>query len=196
MSDSDEDFFPAELVCRFGGNPLAADDADNSRGSHDIAVTVSQDFMAARTGGVVWLSAQMLSHFLCKRSHFPRGDDDAGGAADNNGDATKNSWTNRTVMEVGAGCGLVGIVARKLGAARLVMTDTVDVLEHLDENLRRNLGDADVDATTLCCELSWGDKVNEATLLQSLAAVALPASAVQTGVEATRLDHVYVSNCM
>jgi nicotinamide N-methyltransferase len=56
----------------------------------------------------------------------------------------KNAWDvrNETVLELGAGTGLAGIVAAKAGAKEVIITDypTDEVLANLNDNVERNLG--------------------------------------------------------
>lgn len=63
------------------------------------------------------------------------------------------SCRGRTVLELGSGCGLVGILCSHLGA-EVVLTDKAEVLEHTRENAELNpLPDA---RTVPVLELKWG----------------------------------------
>lgn len=89
------------------------------------------------TGAVVWDSGVVLAKFL---EH----------AADGGLLAARGA----RAVELGAGCGLVGVVAALLGA-RVVATDLPDRLRLLRKNLEENLGPGDGDARV--AELVWGE---------------------------------------
>jgi tRNA G26 N,N-dimethylase Trm1 len=45
----------------------------------------------------------------------------------------------KSILEIGAGCGLIGIAAKKLGAAAVVMTDVAElVIERIHDNIALN----------------------------------------------------------
>ncbi|XP_003561244.3 protein-lysine methyltransferase METTL21D [Brachypodium distachyon] len=103
-------------------------------------------FMAASgvTGAVVWDSAVVLAKFL---EHA---------AADTG--ALKGLRGGRA-LELGAGCGLVGIVAALLGA-RVVATDLHDRLRLLAKNIEQNLDSSSCwgGGSAQAAELVWGDE--------------------------------------
>ncbi|KAJ6667370.1 hypothetical protein lerEdw1_016491 [Lerista edwardsae] len=69
-------------------------------------------------GAVVWPSALVLCHFL-------------------ETNAKRYNWADKNVIEIGAGTGLVSVVASLLGA-RVTATDLPEVVENLQYNLVRN----------------------------------------------------------
>ena len=129
-------------------NRLVAQKADCV--SFDIGmetITQRQDLqtqaMLGQTGGVVWDAAVVLSRFLCRYSAslgLPVGD-----AA---------RW-----LELGAGCGAVGIAASKLLPVPVVLSDQQSILPILQKNLLENRCTA---RTTLAL-LDWG-KDGESTV--------------------------------
>lgn len=103
-------------------------------------ITQRQDLetqaMLGQTGGVVWDAAVVLSRFLCRYAAslgLPVGD----GAR----------W-----LEMGAGCGAVGITASKLLPVPVVLSDQQSILPILHKNLLENRCTA---RTTLAL-LDWG----------------------------------------
>jgi predicted nicotinamide N-methyase len=76
-------------------------------------------------GGILWPSAVVLSNYLIKEAHLVRG---------------------KSVVEIGAGVGLAGLVAASLGAHSVVLSDGYDkMLENLQTNIELNTGDIAVD---------------------------------------------------
>eukprot|EP01130_Rhizamoeba_saxonica_P017068 TRINITY_DN810_c0_g1_i1.p1 TRINITY_DN810_c0_g1~~TRINITY_DN810_c0_g1_i1.p1 ORF type:complete len:122 (+),score=17.47 TRINITY_DN810_c0_g1_i1:28-366(+) len=70
------------------------------------------------TGGSMWDGAAVLSSFLKKNPHIV---------------------DHKHVLEVGSGVGLVSIVAKYLGATRVVASDQIEVVDNLVHNLSKNL---------------------------------------------------------
>ncbi|KAM9860996.1 methyltransferase like 21e [Aulostomus maculatus] len=91
-------------------------------------------------GAVLWPSAMVLCHFL-----------------ETNRD--KYNLTDKNVIELGAGTGLVTIVSSLLGA-KVTSTDLPDVLGNLQYNVMRNTK-ARCKYTPLVTELIWGQDVEQ-----------------------------------
>ena len=87
------------------------------------------------TGGTVWDSSTVLSQYLCTF------------AAD--------YWPGRRVLELGCGCGLVGLTAARLGAAECCLTDVV--LHVARHNADTNFSGAERERVRLQ-QLRWGDE--------------------------------------
>lgn len=105
-----------------------------------------QGLSETNTGFVMWPSAVMLSHHISKNPSIVLGDEDT---------------PDGDVMELGAGCGLVGLTAATLMDAdednddKVIFTDyNPVVLENLQKNI--DLNDFDVDHKVL--GLDWFDQ--------------------------------------
>ena len=107
-----------------------------------------QGLSETNTGFVMWPSAVMLSHHISKNPSIVLGDDDS---------------PDGDVMELGAGCGLVGLTAATLlqnhtdedNDDKVIFTDyNPVVLENLQKNI--DLNDFDVDHKVL--GLDWFDQ--------------------------------------
>ena len=103
-------------------------------------ITQRQDMqtqaLVGETGGVVWDAAVVLSRFVCRHATaigLPIGD--------------SARW-----LELGAGCGAVGIAASKLLPVPVVLSDQESILPILQKNLLENRCTA---RTTLAL-LEWG----------------------------------------
>ncbi|KAM6943573.1 methyltransferase like 21e [Xenentodon cancila] len=91
-------------------------------------------------GAVLWPSAMVLCHFL-----------------ETNRD--KYNLTDKNVIELGAGTGLVTIVSSLLGA-KVTSTDLPDVLGNLRYNVKRNTKDR-CKYIPLVTELTWGQELDQ-----------------------------------
>ena len=74
--------------------------------------------MPTRTGGNIWESSEVLARLLCARP--------------------ADYWQDKRVVELGTGCGLVGLTALALGAVEVTLTD--QVLFMARANLIANFG--------------------------------------------------------
>ncbi|KAL3793532.1 hypothetical protein HJC23_007272 [Cyclotella cryptica] len=85
------------------------------------------------TGLNVWDGAVLIARYLEKRPEIVM---------------------NKKVLELGAGCGLVGIAASKLGAKEVVMTDLQYALPLMRENVEQNKSSEDHQNIS-CQECDW-----------------------------------------
>ena len=105
-----------------------------------VTVTVQQDTNACgnHTGGIVWETSYLLLNYLL---HDRRNHDT--GRPRSTGRSTGRSSTKHKlgrVLEVGAGCGLLGLVLAASGwCRRVVLTETETVLPNLLANRDRNV---------------------------------------------------------
>ncbi|XP_021841105.1 uncharacterized protein [Spinacia oleracea] len=94
------------------------------------------------TGSWLWDSAIILSNYISIRAD-----------PDYNGGFGFFNLHGKTVVELGAGTGLPGLTASRLGARRVVLTDLPPLLPGLRNNVEVNgLDDVRVEV----CELVWG----------------------------------------
>eukprot|EP00277_Geminigera_cryophila_P033424 CAMPEP_0173131086 /NCGR_PEP_ID=MMETSP1102-20130122/60429_1 /TAXON_ID=49646 /ORGANISM="Geminigera sp., Strain Caron Lab Isolate" /LENGTH=486 /DNA_ID=CAMNT_0014042331 /DNA_START=312 /DNA_END=1772 /DNA_ORIENTATION=- len=83
-----------------------------------------------KTGGVVWEAAHCLVDVMHRLG--------------------AHSFCGKSVLELGAGCGYVGIVAARMGAV-VTVTDRADHLDHLQHNVNLN----DLQHSMRVAELEW-----------------------------------------
>lgn len=95
-------------------------------------------------GSVLWDAGLALAKFFAWNEAQPS---DGAAAA---------SVRSRAVLELGAGTGVVGLTVRRLGAARVTLTDSeLEVLELLRRNVKAN--GLEADEGVVVRELNWGD---------------------------------------
>lgn len=82
-------------------------------------------------GGVVWKCAAAMGHHLCDRRYFPRG-----------------YWKGKRCLEIGAGTGILGLAAARLGAL-VTITDYGELSDLIAHNVKRNLSPEQQAATTV-----------------------------------------------
>ncbi|KAJ2062881.1 hypothetical protein IW146_009656 [Coemansia sp. RSA 922] len=96
-----------------------------------------------QTGGVLWNSSVVLSEYFARRS--------------------VSDWDLSTlnIVELGSGCGLVGIALHRLGARRVVVTDQHRMMKVLTKNVERGKSKGEIFAA----EYDW-DKGSEDSVLR------------------------------
>lgn len=117
----------------FVGFRLASHQRRKPKNNKTISIVVKQDTSACgqHTGGIVWETSYLLINYLLSLSR-------------NLGNT----------LEVGAGCGLLGLVlAASKWAKRVVLTETDSVIENLHDNVKRN--DASGSKRAMGCALDW-----------------------------------------
>ena len=136
----------------FGGSSLFGD----SRGEFELdfengikvclkGIKAKYPMFLQSTGLTLWQSSKNLCSHLCENPHIVR---------------------NKSVIELGAGLGLAGIVAFKLGAERVVLTDgDTDTLDNMRENVSLNtkssIDSSEAQNLITCKQLRWGRHVEE-----------------------------------
>jgi predicted nicotinamide N-methyase len=115
---------------------------------HDIVVHATQNF---NTGSCIWDAALVLGSYLANQTVFPA-----------------NFWHGKKICEIGAGCGVTGIVAAHLGAD-VVLTELNEELKLLENNVSQNpiatshassSGDNQHCGSTCAKEFFWGNDVS------------------------------------
>ena len=115
-------------------------------------ISIREDFNAG-LGGTLFDGSLCLARYLEFRHAQSTGDNEVDGKELS---ATPGFLAGKSVVELGAGCGLPGFLAGLLGAAPCVLTDIEETVELLEENLESNaphLPDGGARVTTE--ELDW-----------------------------------------
>nr|XP_057907834.1 protein N-lysine methyltransferase METTL21A [Doryrhamphus excisus] len=100
-------------------------------------ICLAQDWKTLGVAAVVWDAAVVLCMYL---------------------ELNQVSLQGKVAIELGAGTGLVGIVAALLGA-KVTITDRMPALDFLSANVKANLP-SDVQESVVVSELSWGENLN------------------------------------
>lgn len=91
------------------------------------------------TGLTLWEGSEKLCKYLCDHPQVVK---------------------DKSVVELGAGLGLCGIVAHKHGARQVILTDgDTDTLGNMRSNIASNISDAGGAASIFCKQLLWGKNV-------------------------------------
>lgn len=142
----------------YGGIDLFADTCSEFKVTFNKDITVKLKGVHAKypmflqsTGLTLWKSSEILCSYLCENPSI---------------------ITGKKVIELGAGLGLAGIVAHKLGAQKVILTDgDTDTLENMRDNVSSNSRKNDIgdenDSTIatqesiLCKQLRWGRNISD-----------------------------------
>ena len=110
------------------------------------------------TAVFVWPAAWPLCRLLCEKRltsvEKTENDNCSSSSQDKTDKVIYCDVKDKTVIEIGCGPGLPGIVAAKMGAKRVVLSDKPSELLLPMKNAKRN----SVDSTTEIISLLWGDK--------------------------------------
>eukprot|EP00592_Proboscia_alata_P013177 CAMPEP_0194388432 /NCGR_PEP_ID=MMETSP0174-20130528/98599_1 /TAXON_ID=216777 /ORGANISM="Proboscia alata, Strain PI-D3" /LENGTH=343 /DNA_ID=CAMNT_0039179711 /DNA_START=25 /DNA_END=1056 /DNA_ORIENTATION=+ len=95
--------------------------------------------VSTHTGGIVWETSYLLAKYLEStltiKSKSPILQDDV-----NTGDELHKNYPLNRTLEIGSGCGLLGITLAALGLSRnVVLTEHTDVMPILVDNIKRNI---------------------------------------------------------
>ncbi|WOL05382.1 protein N-lysine methyltransferase METTL21A isoform X2 [Canna indica] len=112
---------------------------------HRLTILQSPSSMSTPgvTGAVMWDSGIVLGKFL-----------------EHAFDSGTLSLHGKRVVELGAGCGLVGCIAALLGAD-VILTDLPDRLKLLKKNVDVNVGEGNKRGSARVTELEWGDDLDD-----------------------------------
>lgn len=108
---------------------------------------LDSDESAQSTGVTLWQAAPRLAHFLMKPE-------------------SRELIFGKNVLELGAGLGLVSIVAHHLGAGHVVLTDGDTLtLRQTRQNVQQNCHDNNSNNNIECRQLIWGNPSQLQSLL-------------------------------
>lgn len=121
--------------------------AATKNASNYDAIVIRQDVSAeTHTGGIVWETSYLLLNYLLSSNNWLIRNQTAAAAA-----ATCTTSTTTTILELGAGCGMLGLTLHKaleLGVIggnddtnnkwRIILTETNEVMDNLRSNLEHN----------------------------------------------------------
>ncbi|KAG2389288.1 hypothetical protein C9374_013848 [Naegleria lovaniensis] len=99
-------------------------------------IRIMENYEVGTCGSRLWSSAPVLCKYLEKHAN-----------------KLKLTTTCRSILEVGAGCGISSILLAKLGCPRVVATDREIVLPILKQNILYNCNE--VSKNISCEELEW-----------------------------------------
>ncbi|KAL3933292.1 MAG: hypothetical protein SGBAC_010460 [Bacillariaceae sp.] len=125
--DNDDDDDDDDQVTANAFFELANAKAISYRISPSCEIVIHQDVSACgqHTGGIVWETSYLLLNYLKATGH-----------------------SCQRLLEVGAGCGLVGLGCHKMGTIatkEVIITETKDVMKNLTKNWKRNYDDDEDD---------------------------------------------------
>lgn len=110
--------------------------ANNSSSTQkdDAMVIIKQHSDAkAHTGGIIWETSYMLANFLSSKF---------GSNTDRNKVDGERDYPLGKTLEIGAGCGMLGLIlATTKLATRVVMTEAAEVMDILTENVDQNVAE-------------------------------------------------------
>jgi predicted nicotinamide N-methyase len=127
-----------------------------------ILIQETPNLPGAGTGVTAWDGALLLARYL---------------------EVCNSNVRGCRVLELGAGCGVVGITAAALGAQSVLMTDLPCVLPLLQSNIYRNQNLINTDSTNYaismqCCECDWYQQPLNSRIMSFSANVILVADCV------------------
>ena len=139
--DDDDDLLGFNLF--EGETPKIVREFNDLGGGISLSVTcLDEEPIGVQSGQLLWPAAPALCRHLIASWESLRGVSAAGA----------ERGREQAVLELGAGCGMVGITAAKLGCSRVVMTDRdLGALELIEQNVSA----AKVDASCTVLPLSW-----------------------------------------
>lgn len=116
----------------------------NFHGLPTIKIRGEFEETSTSTGLGLWTGSDFMAEFLCDHADLVR---------------------NKRILELGAGLGLIGMIAYHMGASEVLMTDgDTSVLDNLRYNISENSvrnEEISTERTLDCAQLIWGRELDE-----------------------------------
>ena len=71
---------------------------------------------------------------------------------------------NKTILELGSGCGIAGLAAALAGAKKIFLTDRKEVVPHLRQNVEINRAQIPASSCVWVEELEWGTEIDQSPI--------------------------------
>ncbi|KAL7508392.1 hypothetical protein ACHAXN_005465 [Cyclotella atomus] len=114
----------ASIFFELANSPLIGYQINN----HQTIVIRQDGNCAIHTGGIVWETSYLLAQFLTEKY-----------GSDSNDDTINHHPLGKT-LEIGAGCGMLGLILATNGlSSKVVLTEAYEVMANLKENVDENV---------------------------------------------------------
>jgi predicted nicotinamide N-methyase len=88
--------------------------------------------------------------------------------------------TGKSVIEIGSGTGLVGLVAAALGAGPVILTDLAHLVGPISGNIKLNSGQLSDPTAVTAAELEWGNAAHISSVMKQLAVMSRKAGTARS----------------
>ena len=118
-----------------------AKETDGGLECQDQIITVRQNSsVQEHTGGIIWETSYLLASYLLERYQGPNQQQPRRRANRPSANAGTQPSPLGKVLEIGAGCGMLGLVLAASGlASSVILTECTEVMDDLRSNVERNI---------------------------------------------------------